>query len=125
MQSSGGNMDRLKKKLNCFEHAVFQFVAFGYCEEIKLMEACKFAGIPFFKRGEIEDWIQYIASISSNIILVSTFRPIGLIPFLNTVFRKKQEDHIRILGLTEEDKSGILFILIHREMGRENRVCHS
>jgi hypothetical protein len=97
-------VEKLRRKFNLFEKAIFHFALHGRFDEETFHS--HFITQKSHKRGNMEQWIQFLSRGTQNIILISTFRRLAVFPFLDMVFKKREEEHIMLLSLNEEDKQG-------------------
>lgn len=107
-EKNSATIEKLRRKFTPIEKAIFYFALYGrFIEDHSNGRILNIFAQNPIKRGNMESWIQFLSTRSQNIILISTFRPLGVTPFLNLVFKKKIEEHIMLLSLNEEDKQGI------------------
>ena len=99
-------IEKLNRKFNNFEKALFQFFSMGKCDQKSFNHVSDLISNSLVKRGTVESWIQFLSDRSQSIILIVTYRPMGIISFLNAVFKMKEEDHVMLISLTDEDKHG-------------------
>lgn len=107
-KNSAVKLEKLKQKFTIFEKTIFQFISIGrFDEENAFSQISTFISKKSHQREGLEHWIQFLSNGQQSIVLIFTFRPTGIVPFLDMVFKKKVEDHVRLLCLNEEDKQGI------------------
>jgi hypothetical protein len=121
-EKNSTTIEKIRRKFTATEKAIFRFALYGrFGEEQSYGIPDIFARNPL-RRGSMESWVHFLSTRHQNIIFISTFRPLGIIPFLNTVFKKKLEEHIMFLSLKEEDKQGMKSIVHNREMEKQTRI---